>query len=213
MTKKKRSAANGLYRDGGRLVIREGARFPDRCAICNKASDGEPVEFTFGREKAHYIEVAAAQAVGRAVGDFITGAKYTGPVRTEIPLCAWHRGRRRRLLGIGVVTTILAVGFLYTQWPIAGPGELGFLQISLWNWIAIAAALVGVVLTLMSLLDAHKLWFKAIKYYDRFVWVAGAGRAFLRELPPLKDHDYDPGADNPDLTADELIRRAGLDDE
>jgi hypothetical protein len=112
---------------------------------------------------------------------------------------------------------VLAAGFLLIQRAmgvvIVPPGELGFLYISLHNYVAFAVALGGIGVTLTAVFDASNLWFKATKYYDRFVWVTGAGRAFLAELPPIKDHQYDPRADNPDLTADELIRRAGLDDE
>src|SRR5262249_39285904 len=82
----------GLYRDSGKLVIREGAEFPARCVICNKECDGEPLDFTFGREgKSHYIEVAAIQTLARAAEDLVKGNRYTGPVQTAIPMCSWHR--------------------------------------------------------------------------------------------------------------------------
>lgn len=211
MSKKTRSAGKGLYRDGDKLVIREGARFPHRCAICNKECDGEAIDITFGREQARHIEVAAVQAVARAAGDLMTGTRYTGPVQAEITLCPWHRGRRLRLLGAGLGMTALAVAALAIQYALGvvlvPPGELGFLNISLHNVIAIAAAFVGVVIALTSL-DPTKVWFKATKYNDRLVWVAGAGRAFLKELPPVSDRHIDPRSDDRDLTADELIRRA-----
>jgi hypothetical protein len=97
---------------------------------------------------------------------------------------------------------------------IVPPGELGFLNIAIHNFIAFGVALVGIVMTLMCVFDSGNLWFKATKYYDRYVWVSGAGAAFLAELPPIKDRHIEPQDDNTELTADELIRRAGrLDDD
>jgi hypothetical protein len=61
MKKLKRPTFDGFFRDGGDLVIREGASFPDRCVICNKECDGETVDFIFARGKSHYIELAAIQ--------------------------------------------------------------------------------------------------------------------------------------------------------
>jgi hypothetical protein len=121
--------------------------------------------------------------------------------------------------------TVLAFAFLYIESAmgvvILPPGELGFLDIAIYNWIAFAAAFAGITFTLMCVFDSEKLWFKATKYYDRYVWVTGAGAAFLAELPAIKAQDYkirtdDPGfaiTDEANLTAEELIRRAGLDDE
>jgi hypothetical protein len=119
MKKKKRSTTRGLYRDGKMLVIREGARFPDRCAICNKACDGERMDFTFAREKSRRFDVAAIQSVANAASDLLTGARYTGPVSADISLCSWHRGRRLRLAAIGVGMTALAVAFIFIQYAMA----------------------------------------------------------------------------------------------
>src|SRR5688572_17765777 len=114
--KKKKSATKGLYRDGDKLVIREGARFPARCAICNKPSAGAPRPFVFSRQKAHYIEVAAIQTVAHAAADFLKGARYTGPVHADMPLCSWHRSRRLMQAGLGVGMTLLAIAFVFVQY-------------------------------------------------------------------------------------------------
>ena len=223
MKKKKRSACQ-TYRDRKLLVIREGTDLPARCAICNKEDDVELVEFTFERKGQKYIEFAAVQAVARAASDLATGARYTGPVTTDIPLCAWHRGRRIRLFGIGIGMMVLAIAFLYIEnamgFVILPPGELGFLDIAIYNWIAFAAVFAGITFTLMCVFDSEKLWFKPTKWYDRFVWVTGAGPAYLATLPAIEVQDYKTPtddvaypADEANLTAEELIRRAGLDDD
>lgn len=223
MKKKKRSASH-IFRDRNLLVVREGAEFPGRCTICNKEDDVELVEFTFAREKLRYVELAAVQSVAQAAADLAQGARYTGPVYTEIPLCAWHRGRRLRLFGIGIGLTIFAIAFLAIENAmgvvILPPGELGFLDIAIYNWIAFGSLFAGIVFILMCTFDTSKLWFKPRKYYDRFVWVQGAGSEFLAELPAIEPKDYRIRSDDVDfvddeanLTAEELIRRAGLDDD
>ena len=226
MAKKAKSRSKGLYRDGKLLVIHEGARFPHVCAVCNKAGDEEAVYFTFARDKAHVVEAAAVQAASRAVNDLFTGARYTGPVGAQIPLCSWCRGRRLRFFGTGVGLTILGIGYLVVHKKLGGvilpPGELGFLEISLPVFIALAAIVTGVILTLMATFDSEKLWFKASKYFDRFVWVSGAGKEYLAGLPQYGDEhrklkggaSFRTGpVDESHLTAEELIRRANLDDE
>jgi hypothetical protein len=225
MTKKVKSKTRGLYRDGKLLVIHEGARFPHACAVCNKAGDEEAVFFTFARARANVVEAAAVQAASRAVNDLFTGARYTGPVDAQIPLCSWCRGRRLRFLGTGVGLTVLAIGYLMIHKRLGGvilpPGELGFLEISLPVFVALGSILVGFVLTLMAVFDSEKLWFKATKYFDRFVWVSGAGKEYLGELPQYEDqHRKVKGSlsrrssgDEGHLSAEELIRRANLDDD
>jgi hypothetical protein len=214
MTKKKQAKAKGIYRDGNKLVIKEGARFPSRCAICNKECDGEPRGFTFNREpKSHYIEVAVVQSVARAAADFVKGSNYTGPVEAVIPLCSWHRNRRLRRIGIGVGMFLPAVLILLVRYQIVGRNEFSLSQISAYSIIAIVVAFVGIAAALSALVDSTKVWFKPVKYYDRFVWIEGAGREFLRELPKIEGHHYNPESDDPNLSADELIRRAGLDND
>lgn len=229
MAKKEKPKSKGLYRDGKLLVIQEGARFPHACAVCNQAEDAEAVYFEFARDKAHVVEAAIVQSAARAVNDLATGARYTGPVCADIPLCGWCRGRRLRFFLTGVGLTVSGVGYLVIHKKLGGvilpPGELGFLEISLPVWVALGAIVTGIVLVLMTIFDSAKLWFKARKYVDRFVWVAGAGKAYLEELPQYADQhrtakgraaggSYGGGPrDEAYLSAEELIRRANLDDD
>ncbi len=226
----KKSTISGLYRDGRRLVIQEGARFPHTCAICNKSGDEELVDFTFSRDKAHVVEAAAVQGTLRAVNDLATGARYTGPVSAEIPLCGWCRGRRLRTFLIGAGLLVLAVGYLVIRKAFGGvilpPGELGFLDMSLPVFISFGAILTGFVFVLMTAFDSSKLWFKATSYFDRFVWVSGAGKEFLAELPKYANEHkkslgrgsssgsyHRAGVSEDFLSAEELIRRANLDED
>lgn len=145
MKAKKKPGSKGLYRDRGKLVIREGARFPDRCAVCNKEADGDPVEFVFGREeKSHYLDVAAAQTVARAASDLVTGSHYTGHVRAAVPMCRWHRNKVRRQIGIGLGLAVLGAAFLGVRYAIGGADEFDPLRISIASVVAIVAVVAGI---------------------------------------------------------------------
>ncbi len=77
MSKKSPTRNKGLYRDGKLLVIREGARFPHKCAICNSEDDVELVDFYFERKQVHGLEARTVQSVMTAASDLISSAKYT----------------------------------------------------------------------------------------------------------------------------------------
>jgi hypothetical protein len=202
-----RSSGKGMYRDNGNLVVVEGAVFLGRCVICNKESDRDVVVCTFKREqKSHYIEVAAVQTLARAAGDLLTGSRYTGPVQAPIPMCSWHRNRRLRRIGFGFATMLLAVVYLLIRYWIVGGHELSALQIPISSIFVIIAAIVGLIVASAALANPTGVWFRATKYYDRLVWLQGAGREFLRTLPGIEEYHYKPGKDNPNLDADELIR-------
>jgi len=229
MSKKSPTRNKGLYRDGKLLVICEGARFPPKCAICNSEDDVELVDFYFERKRVHGLKARTVQSVMTAASDLISSAKYTGPVSAEIPLCAGHRKRRIQLGAIGLGLGVLSIAFLVIQKAmgavIVPPGELGFLDIAIYNFVAFGLIFVAFFLICTTIFDAQNLWFKATKYYDRFVWVSGAGAAFLKELPQYENqHLTSKGADSggrsgrssgdgSDLSAAELIRRANFDDE
>ena len=228
MNKKSKRNSKGLYRDSKLLVIREGARFPHKCAICNSEDDVELVDFVFERKQVHGLEARVVHSALTAAADLLSATKYTGPVQAEIPLCAGHRRRRIQRAGIGVGTTILAISVLLIQKAmgivIVPPGELGFLDIAIYNFIAFAMIFVGITLIFTTIFDSQNLWFKATKYYDRFVWVTGAGAAFLGEQPQYENQHRTLQADDfgsrggsrgdgSDLSAEELIRRARLGDD
>lgn len=211
--KKKKKKARGAYRDRSRLVIREGARFPSRCAVCNSEHDVELREFEFGREeKSHYIEIAAAQSIARGVSDLATGSKYTGPVQAEVPLCSWHRNKRLRQTAGGAAVFVLGIAYVVLRYKLYGGsngGEFAMFEMSIYTFIAIALAFAGLVFALRGASDPTKVWFKPVRYYDRFVWVEGAGRGFMEGLPEIEKHQYKLDEVDPNMSADELIRRAG----
>jgi hypothetical protein len=215
---KKKKKSKGAYRDRGRLVIREGARFPDRCAVCNAECGGETRAFEFGREqKSNYIEVAAMQSIARGVFDLATRSRYTGPVFAEVPLCSWHRSKRLRQAVVGSLVFVLSVAYIFARYRLYGGGnggEFDFLDMSKYTVLAVGTGFTGLVFALRTASDPTKVWFKPVRYYDRFVWVEGAGKDFLRELPEVEDYHYNTDAGDPRLSADELIRRAGdIDDD
>jgi len=228
MAKKARAKSKGVYQDGRLLVIQEGASFPPACVSCSRSGDEEAVEFVFARGKAHVVEAAVVQSAARAVNDLVTGSRYTGPVAADIPLCPWCRGRRIRFFGAGFGLVLISAAYLAIFRALGGvilpPGEFGFLEMSLPTVIAMGLIFTGITLFLMALFDSSNLWFKAAKYHDRFVWVRGASSAYLSGLPRYADqHRSDGGStrssrgsyveDEANLSAEELIRRANLDDE
>jgi hypothetical protein len=211
----------GLFRDGGRLVIQEGAEFPERCVVCNKAREGEPLRFTFKREKSHYLEVRALQTLAAAASDLLKGAKYTGPVQARIPFCSWHRRKRLRRFHAGTATMALAAAYLLIRYMTGGPVGAQVLAISIDSAIVILVAIAGLGVVLAAAYDPARVWFKTTKFHDRLVWVEGAGREFLNTLPILKSQtagasSQTAGAsrrrhlDESNLGAEELIRRARL---
>lgn len=218
----------GLYRDGKLLVLREGAEFPEKCAICNQEDDVELVEFCFERKKVHGLEARLVQSAMTAASDLMSGARYTGPVDADIPLCGRHRKRRIHRAVTAVVLAAASIGFLLIQRAmgvvIVPPGELGFLDIAIYNFIAFGMIFVAFFLICTTLFDHQKLWFSARKFHHQYVWIVGVGREFLEELPKYEkqhlrskrtDVESQPSRprDESQLTAEELIRRANLDDE
>lgn len=197
-----------MYRDNRNLVVVEGAVFPDRCVICNQESDCGAVFCTFKREhKSHYIEVAAVQTLARAAGDLVTGSRYTGPVQASIPMCSWHRNLRLRRIGFGFGTMLLAAAYLLIRYWVVGGHELSALQIPISSVFVIIAAIVGGIVASAALANPTGVWFRATKYYDRLVWLQGAGPEFLRTLPEIEEFHYKPGKGNPNVDADEFIDR------
>jgi hypothetical protein len=159
-----------------------------------------------------YVELAAAQAIANTAVDLVKGTRYTGPVPVAIPLCSWHRKRRLVRFGIGLGIMALAAAVLLYRYSIAGADEFSVFRISIYSIVAIVVALVGIALTL-SVFDTSRLWFRATKYYDRFVWLQGAGKDYLHTLPKIEDYHYKPNREDPNLSADQLIRRGKPDDE
>jgi hypothetical protein len=186
MTDRESEHVEGLYREGGRLVIREGAEFPDRCVICNDRCDGQTRDFVFKREKkAAYIEVALVQTIATAASDLFKGAKYTGPIEATIPLCHVHiqRKMRRVLIGIGVMA--LAAVYLLVSYLTNGAKIFSLRDLCLDTVGAVFVAIFGLGILLDATYDPTKVWFKIKKFYDRHVWVEGAGNEFLGTLPLL----------------------------
>jgi hypothetical protein len=205
------TTVEGLYRNGGKLVMREGVEFPDRCAICNKETEGGPIQFTFKREKSHYIEVAAIQTIATAAVDLLQGAKYTGPVEVAIPFCAWHRRRRLRRYCFGAGLMALAAAYLFIRYLIGGAREFDVKHISLETVIAVLVVIGGLGIALETVYDPGKVWFRTKKFYDRFVWVEGAGAEFLSTLPILGGQVENPSpaiADSSSARGKEKQRRS-----
>jgi hypothetical protein len=213
--KKNKPSGKGLFRDGGKLVFREGARFPDRCVICDKPCDGETVDFVFQRRKSHYIDVAAVQTVANAAADLIRGARYTGPVHAAIPLCSWHRNRRLRFVGYCAGLMALAAGYLFVRHYLGLARGFDPPDLPIVSGVVFLTGVGGLGIGLAAVYDPSELWLRANKFHDRLVWVQGAGRAFLNNLPYFEGARGLPGRgnytrddDEANLSAEELIRRA-----
>lgn len=194
------SAVEGLYRDAGKLVVQEGAVFPDRCVICNREADAEPIDLIFERKKSHYVEAWAVQSIAMAATDLVTGAKYTGPVQVTFPFCSAHRNKRLWRCCIGGGLMALGAGYLLVRY-LRGAHRFDDLVFSLESVIAFFVGVVGIGITVEAAFDPARVWFRTKKFYDRYVWLEGAGREFLSTLPALTGRSTNPKPAAPDAPA------------
>ena len=105
----------------------------------------------------------------------------------------------------------LAAAYLFIRYLIGGAREFEVSEISIYSLIAILVAIFGLGIVLAAAYDPTKVWFRVKKFYDRFVWVEGAGPEFLSTLPILGGQRENPRplADNPSSKRGKGKRRPG----
>ncbi len=161
-----------MWRDGKLLVCRIGEPFPDRCIKTNLPAEGRRLKQGLRCQPgwATLTQVAAPPGVGEAVSA-VAGRRTTIDVGVSPRVL---RRRRRRFMVAGL---ILAASFGAIAWAIVelpqGAESSG--------WLLIGGVL-GVWWGLFSFLNASQL-IVAKRMTKEFIWLRGAGRDFLADLP------------------------------
>jgi hypothetical protein len=160
-----------VWRDGGLLVFRKGARLDDRCVKCNATGDGK---FLRRRLSWHPEWIYFLVFLGLLV--YVIVALVVRQTATlDIGLCARHRSlRNRRILAawsmfIASMLAIMAAIAIQSETLSPVIGVVGFVGM-------LAAPIYGAV-------AARMIVPKRIDAY--FAWVKGVCPEYLDRLPPL----------------------------
>ncbi|MCB9870512.1 MAG: hypothetical protein H6837_21925 [Planctomycetes bacterium] len=103
-----------VWREDNFVVCPDGARLPDRCVICNRPSDGRPVQKTLSwHHPAIYLVVFVNLLIYAIVALAVRKKS-----RAQFSLCPQHRGRRNLGMWIGYggfVLSVVAMVFGFTS--------------------------------------------------------------------------------------------------
>ncbi len=164
---------NGIWRDGGVLVVHRKASLPSACVKCNA-----PTDRTLRRKLAWhpgwvYLLIVAPGIVVYAIVALIIRQQAT----LEVPLCDRHYSRRRRLLIIAWVTALsgtaaVVAGLLMLNLPDPSPSILpgGIL-------LLVAGLVLGVVVSPVV---------KPRRIDTQYVWLKGVCNEYLAPLQPVE---------------------------
>jgi hypothetical protein len=158
--------ADLVWRDGKKMVAKDGARFPARCIKCNQPVSNPPLKrklywhnpFIYLFIFLHIIIYVIIAVIVRKKGS------------VEVYMCNEHLKRRMFFIAgawlaavVGMVVGTVGIAASYT-WI----GVLGFV------FAIIGAPTIGIV------------WGKAVstrKIKDKTIWLGGGGKEFLASLP------------------------------
>jgi hypothetical protein len=135
----------GVWRDGAFLVMSKGAELPDRCLRCNEPAEGWRLKRKLGWHPPLYYALIIFNILIYAIVAMIV--RKTAVVR--VPLCARHRGRRRKMIAWG-----WALGLLGPLAMIAGPLGSSNLGPGLNDGISVASVVLGGLMLLVGLILA-----------------------------------------------------------
>lgn len=155
----------GLWRQGKKIITRSETPFPDRCIKCNAPANGFRLKRVLYWQHPAYYLLLLCNLLVLLIVVLIVRKKAI----LHIGLCEAHR--KQRLMAI----IICIVGLLGGLGVIIAGGVMGS------GWLALA----GVVFFLTGAVWGV-VWGRTItptKIDKEFVWVTGAGKAFLDELP------------------------------
>lgn len=155
------------WRDGGRLVLpRHAGELPDGCVRCGAEADGGRVRRTlYWHEPLLYLTLLAGPIVY-----LIVAVATRKQAVVHAPVCRRHLAERRRWLIAGWLTPLFGLGLC-----ILGP----VLETA---WVAIAG--LGILLVgLVPIVIAGRRPVRPVKMDLDFVWLKGAGPAYLDRLP------------------------------
>jgi hypothetical protein len=155
----------GIWRQGKRVVTRSETPFPDRCVKCNAPANGFRLKRVLYWQHPAYYLLLLCNILVLLIVVMIVRKKAI----LHIGLCAQHRKQRVQaiiacLVGLfGGAAMIIGGAVMRSGW-LALAGVVIFLTGAVWG------ALKGTTLT-------------AVKIDKEFVWLSGAGKSFLAELP------------------------------
>jgi hypothetical protein len=159
------SGRAGLWREGKKLVTRSETPFPDRCVKCNAPTNGFTLKrVLYWNHPAYYLLFLCSLPV-LVIVLLIVRKKAV----LHVGLCEAHRARRTRDIAL-CIAGILGGIALFVAAAIA---ESGLLVLA-----GIVALLFGIVWGV-----ARAQVVSATKIDKEYVWVSGAGPAFLNDLP------------------------------
>jgi hypothetical protein len=156
-----------VWRDGKKIVARDGAVFPPRCLKCNAAASGTPMKRKLYWHNPWWYLVLLVPYI-RLLIYIIIAVVVRKRATVEVYLCNEHKTRRVYLLiatWLTWLSGIVAIGWgssIHNTWLIlAGP----------------CLVLTGIVLGIYARM------FRTQKIKDGTVWLKGAGKPFLESLP------------------------------
>lgn len=167
--------AQGIWRDGGKLITTREAVLPQYCVKCNAPADG-----FYGQRKLYWYHPALALLILLNLLIFAIVAMILRKKATlMVGLCRRHH--KRRLWLIATTWFFVLAGIVIM---IGGPVEGMELRE---EWLVMAGLLGGLVLLIAALvagLMARVL--VPTKIDDRYAWFKGCGNEFLSQFPPAR---------------------------
>ena len=158
---------DSAWREGNVLIVRKDTVLPDRCFKCNAPAEGQPLKKRLAwHHPALFLLIVFPGLLIYAIVALIVQKKGT----VYIGLCGAHRRRRVFLISIAWALVLGSI----VLFVLSGQYELGVL------------ALAGIIMFLAGLIMAVAIQLTTAKRIDdHFVWLRGAGSAFLDNFPAV----------------------------
>jgi hypothetical protein len=150
---------------GDVLVVRKDAMLPPLCVKCNEPAEGGPIKRNFSWHHPALFLLILAGVLVYAIVALVVQTKGT----VYLSLCARHRTRRLMMglsagaLALGGLAMLIVAGVIGEGWP---------------------AAVGGVMLLAGLIMGVANQTLTSKRIDDHFLWLKGAGRAFLANFPP-----------------------------
>lgn len=159
------SGSAGIWRQGKRIVTRSETPFPDRCVKCNASANGYRLKRVLYWQHPAYYLLLLCNILVLLIVVMIVRKKAV----LHIGLCELHRKQRLQAIiacWIGVLggITIIVWGAVVSSGWLAIAGSVFFLTGIVWGIVK------GTSVT-------------AVKIEKEMVWLSGAGKKFLEQLP------------------------------
>jgi hypothetical protein len=158
------------WQSGDAVVTLHGGMLPARCAKCNGAATGQPIERTFYWHPNWVLVFLLIPLIYLIVYLFVLKR-----ARVSVPICEECRRQRRVCISVSWLLVVAGVGSVIAASAMDSE-LLGFLALLLW----FAAMIVGFskgVLTSTKKVDAQYVWMRG--FCDEY-------RASLPEFPDLR---------------------------